>query len=66
MGVIKNLGGNAGKTYIKKIISKSLIDKIKKFHNENMKSPSKKGFTNSIQKIESGKTPHSFRYEFVK
>ena len=66
MGVIKNLRGKGGRTYIEKFIPKSLIDKIKKFHNENMKLASKKGFTNSIQKIESGKTPHSFRYEFVK
>lgn len=63
---ISNLKGKNGKVYAIKIMLSTLLQKIKYFHQNNLKLPSKKGFNNSIQKIEKGKTPHSFRYEAVK
>lgn len=63
---ISNFKGKNGKVYAIKTMLSTLLEKIKYFHQNNLKLPSKKGFANSIHKIEKGKTPHSFRYEAVK
>lgn len=63
---ILNLKGKNGKVYAMKTMLSTLLEKIKYFHQNNLKLPSKKGFANSLHKIEKGKTPHSFRYEAVK
>ena len=63
---VSGLKGKGGRVYIPKQIPSSLIDKIKEFHQRDLKLPSKKSFANAIKEIEKNRTPHSFRYSWVK
>jgi len=57
--------GKSGKIYQDKSISNSLIEKIYSLSKSDKKI-NHKSFCSSISSVEMGRTPHSFRYQFVK
>lgn len=57
--------GKSGKVYQDKTISNELKEKIYSLSNSDKKI-NHKSFCNAIGSIEESKTPHSFRYQFVK
>lgn len=62
---IVGMAGKSGKIYQDKPISSTLKEKIYSLSNSDKKI-NHKSFCSAINSVESGKTPHSFRYQFAK